>query len=121
MLISNIFHDYNFRLMYDNAPLTIVDSHKHLAIHLASNNKWTKHIDLIIDSASKQVSYLRKLKYHLFKSTLDKLYCTYVRPLQEYCCEVWDGCNITDTNRLEQVQLNAAYIVMGLPIFASLR
>ena len=71
-------------------------------------------------SASKQVSYLRKLKYKLSKNTLDKLYCTYIRPLLEYGSEVWDGCLINDTNRLEQVQLNAARIVTGFPIFASL-
>ena len=121
LLISNIFHNYDLRLMYDNAPLSNVESHKHLGIHIASNNKWTKHIDSIIDSASKQISYLRKLKYQLSKSTLDKLYCTYIRPLLEYCSEVWDGCNMTDANRLEQVQLNAARIVTGLPIFASKR
>ena len=113
MLISNIFHDYDLRLMYDNAPLTIIGSHKNIGIHLASNNKWTKHLDSINDSASEQVSYLRKLKYQLTKSTRDKLYCTYLRPLLEYCCEVWDGCNITDTNCLEQVQLNAARIATG--------
>ena len=62
MLISNIFHNYDLRLMYDNAPLSNVECHKHLSIHIASNNKWTKHIDSIIDSASKQISYLRKLK-----------------------------------------------------------
>ena len=72
-------------------------------------------------SASKQVSYLRKLKYKLSKDTLDKLYCTYIRPLLEYGSEVWDGCSINDTNRLEQIQLIAARIVTGLPIFASLR
>ena len=121
MLISYIFHNYDLRLMYDNAPLSNVVSHKHLGIHIASNNKWTKHIDSIIDSASKQISYLRKLKYQLSKSTLDKLHCTYIRPLLEYCSEVLDGCNMTDANRLEQVQLNAARIVTGLPIFASKR
>ena len=120
MLISNIFQDYDLRLLYENAPLINVDSHKHLGIHLSSNNKWTKHIDSIIDSASKQVSYLRKLKYQLSRVTLDKLYCTYIRPLLEYCSEVWDGCNTADANRLEAVQLNAARIVTGLPIFASL-
>ena len=49
------------------------------------------------------------------------MYCTYIRPLLEYGYEVWDGCSINDTNRLEQIQLNAARIVTGLPIFASLR
>ena len=57
MLISNIFHDYDLRLTYDNTRLNIVETHKHLGIHLSSNNKWTKHIDSVI-SASKQVSYL---------------------------------------------------------------
>ena len=59
MLISNIFHNYDLHLMYDNAPLSYVESHKHLGIHIVSNNKWAKHIDSIIDSASKQISYLR--------------------------------------------------------------
>ena len=31
----------------------------------------------------------------------------------------WDGCNQNDSNRLEKLQLNAARIVTGLPIFAS--
>ena len=118
---TNIFHDYDLRLTYDDAVLNIVETHKHLGIHLSANNKWTKHIDSIIMSASKQVSYLRKLKYKLSKDTLNKLYCTYIRPLLEYGSEVWDGCSINDTNRLEQIQLNAARIVTGLPIFASLR
>ena len=29
---------------------------------------------------------------------LNKLYCTYIRPLLEYASEVWDGCNETDAN-----------------------
>ena len=81
MLISNIFHDYNHGLIYDNTPLNSVETHKHLGTHLSTNKTWTKHIGSIIDSASKQVSYLRKFKHQLSKHTLDKLYCTYIRPL----------------------------------------
>ena len=72
-------------------------------------------------AASKQISYLRKLKNKLSKNTPNKLYCTYIRPLLKYGSEVWDGCLVNDTNRLEQKELNAARIVTGLPIFASLR
>ena len=49
------------------------------------------------------------------------MYCTHIRPLLEYGSEVWDGCSNNGTNRLEQIQLNAARIVTGLPSFASLR
>ena len=120
MLISNIFNDYNLEIKFDTNVLKIVDAHKHLGVILSSNNKWTKHIDLIIDSASKSIGFLRKLKYKLSKDILNKLYLTYIRPLLEYASEVWDGCSITDSNRIEKVQLHAARIITGLPIFASL-
>ena len=63
LLISNIFHDVILHLYFDDSPLNIVETHKHLGICLTALNKWTKLIDSIIDTASKQVSYLRKLKY----------------------------------------------------------
>ena len=120
MVISNIQSEYNLQFKYDGNLLDNVDKHKHLGFIISSNNKWTNHIDSILISASIQVNYLRKLKYQLPRTVLNKLYCTYIRPLLEYASGVWDGCNETDANRLEQIQLNAARIVTGLPIFASL-
>ena len=134
MLISNSFYDYNIELIMDNTVLKIVEIHKHLGVFISSNNKWSKHIDSVIESASKQISFLMKIKCQFWKKNNNKkktktktkrkttttLYCTYIRPLLEYASEVWDGCSQTDANRLEQVQLNAARIVTGLPVFASL-
>ena len=120
MLISYVFNDNNFELIMDGRILKIVETHKHLGVHLSSNNKWSKHINSIIELTSKQISYLRKIKYQFSKQTLNTLYCTYIPPLLEYASEVWDGSTQADANRLEQVQLNAARIVRGLPVFASL-
>ena len=120
MLISNVFNDNNFELIIDGTILKIVETHIHLGVKLSPNNKWSKHIDSIIESASKQISYLRKIKYQFSKQSLNTLYCTYMKPLLEYASEVWDGSTQADANRLEQVQLNAARIVTGLPVFASL-
>ena len=63
MLISYVFNDNNFELIIDGTILKIVETHNHLGVHLSSNNKWSKHINSIIESASKQISYLRKIKY----------------------------------------------------------
>jgi hypothetical protein len=41
----------------------------------------------------------------------------YIRPLFEYGCELWDNCGIGNSQKLEQLQLEAARIVTGLPIF----
>ena len=80
---SNTILDHNFELAMDDTVLEIVDIHKHLGVISSSNNK--THIDSIIKSASKHISYLRKLKYQFPESTLKKLYCIYIRPLL-----VWD-------------------------------
>ena len=63
MLILNIFSDNNVELIMDNTVLKIVEIHKHLGVYLSSNNKWSKHIDSITESASKQISFLRKSNY----------------------------------------------------------
>jgi hypothetical protein len=40
----------------------------------------------------------------------------YIRPLFEYACELWDKCGIGNSQKLEQLQLEAARIVTGLPM-----
>jgi hypothetical protein len=51
---------------------------------------------------------------------LENIYNTFIRPLLEYSCEVWDSCTVADAGRLEQLQLEAARIVTGLTAYASL-
>ena len=69
----------NFR--YENNILNEIDSHKHFGVILSSNNKWTKHIDFIIKTPSMKISYPRNLEYQLLQNVLNKLYCTYERPV----------------------------------------
>ena len=96
MVIWNIHNDYDKELKYDENILKIVDKHKHLGVTISSNNNWSKHIDSIINSASKQISYLRKLKFQLPKRTLNKLYCSYIHPLLEYASVEWDDCSAAE-------------------------
>ena len=81
--------------------------------------KWTAHIDNICKSASKQIFVLRKLKFILSRQNLNKIYLAYILPLLEYACELWDGCSIINTDKLEKLQLEAARIITGLPRYAS--
>jgi hypothetical protein len=58
-----------------------------------------------------------RLNYRLSRTNLDKLYLVYIRPLFEYACELWDNCGTGNSQKLEQLQPEAARIVTGLPIF----
>ena len=66
------------------------------------------------------LNILRKLKYKLNRTNLEKLYLVFIRPIFEYACEVWDNCGIVNVTKLEKLQLEAARIVSGLPIFTEL-
>jgi hypothetical protein len=35
---------------------------------------------------------LRKFKFSLSRHNLEAIYFTYILPLLEYACELWDGC-----------------------------
>ena len=106
-------------LEFDSEKLAHVDQHKHLGVTFQANGKWSTHIDNIIHTAGKQLNVLRKVKYQLKRENLSKLYTVFIRPVLEYASEVWSNCSECDSNRLERVQLQAARIVTGLPIYAS--
>jgi hypothetical protein len=98
----------NLSFNLDQTTVDPVHTHKHLWIVFSSDCKWTKHIDKLIESASKQLNVLRKLKYRLNRN-----YLTFIRPVLEYAFEVWDNCGQINSDRLEKVQLEAARIVTG--------
>jgi hypothetical protein len=109
----------NLTFKFGQTNILSVDFHKHLGIVFSSDGKWTRHIDYILSKASKQVGVLRKLKFILKREILEKIYLTFIRPLLEYSCEVWDNCSQTDNDRLEKLQLEAARIVTALTVYSS--
>lgn len=111
--------DHDAIFTFGNTRINTVNSHMHLGVVFSSDCRWTKHIDKLIESASKQLNILRKLKYKLTRPYLEKIYLVFIRPVLEYASEVWDNCGFINCDRLEKVQLEAARIVTGLPAFAS--
>jgi hypothetical protein len=71
----------------------------------------------MITKITEHLGILRKLKFSMNRSNLEKMYLVYIRPLFEYACEVWDNWGIGYSDKLEKLQLNAARIITGLPIF----
>ena len=109
----------NFAVKFNNTPIKPVNNHKHLGITLDSNAKWSLHIDNICKSALTRINFLKKFKFTFSRKTLNKIYCSFILPILEYGCEVWGGCNKGEEDKLEKVQLEAARLVTGLPLFAS--
>jgi hypothetical protein len=65
------------------------------------------------DNLILRVNILRKFKFILDRKTLETIYITFIRPLLEYADFVWDTKTQILINKLENVQVEAARIVIG--------
>jgi hypothetical protein len=117
MIFSSRSIPENLDFSFNGKSVPITTSHRHLCVTFSNDAKWNTHVDNIQSSVSKHLNFLRRLKYRLSRTNLDKLYLVYIRPLFEYACELWDNCGTGNSQKLEQLQLEAARIVTGLPIF----
>ena len=90
-----------------------VREHSHLGIILQQNGKWTSHIKEITSRAKKRTDILRGLMYSLNRKSIEKLYLTYIRPILEYGCALWDNCNDYEKIQLEKVQLMGLRAITG--------
>jgi hypothetical protein len=106
-------------ITFQDKLVEFVTCHKHLGNTFDSNGTFHTHIVNIIKSASQRLCALRKLKYVLNRHYLARIYLIFIRPMLEYACELWDGCCQQDCDNLEKLQLEAARILTGLPLFAS--
>ena len=107
-------------IVFDGVNIKFVKHHKHLGLTLSENMKWDQHIETILKSASKIIGIMRKLKYNFTRKALNQIYLSYVRPILEYSCIVWDGCTTEQSDSVEKLQNEAARIVTGLTRSVSL-
>jgi hypothetical protein len=119
MLFKNVENSTNFNFYFDGKFIPLTSDHKHLGITFSEEAKWNKHVGNLIKIVSKHICVLRKLKYKLNRKKLEKLYLIYIRPIFEYACEVWDNCGVSNSCKLERLQLEADRIITGLPIFTN--
>lgn len=100
-------------IFMDQVPIPQVKTHKHLGLTLAEDSKWTSHISSSVNKAWQRIGIFRSLKFVLSRSSLERMYISFIRPLLEYGDVVWDNCSNELKIDLEAVQNEAARIVAG--------
>ena len=98
------------QLVFDNTPISFVDSHKHLGFTLSSTGQWHSHIENIVKSASKIWGIMRKLKFSLSRNALNQLYISYMLHILDYASVVWNGCSEQDSVTLQKFKMKQPYL-----------
>ena len=86
---------------------------KLLGVHVASDLKWSHHVDVITSKAAVQLHFLKQLKSS--GAGRDDLLCFYgtvIQPVLEYACPVWHtSLTAAQTKSLESLQRRALCII----------
>ena len=100
-------------IVIDNQTVNIVKHAKLLGVIVSNDLKWILHVNAICKKASKRLYALRLLRRNaLSDSVLVKVYCTCVRPILEYACEVWhNNLPVYLSNQVEQIQKRALRVI----------
>ena len=92
-------------LIFNDTPLDVTKTHKHLELTFSDDCKWHEHIDNITLSASKLSGIMRKLKFTIRRKTFNQIYISFLRPILEYGSVVWDNCTLNEKDKLEKFKL----------------
>ena len=109
------------------APITIrvqevdvVSEAKLLGVVLSDDLKWNRHIDYICKKAARRFYGLRLLKRNALPShILISIYCTRIRSIVEYACQVWHyGLPQYLSDQVEKIQKRALKIIFSGATYA---
>ena len=84
---------------------------KYLGCLIASDLRWTNHINSICDKANKTLGFLRRNLNIGTTMTKQNAYNSLVRPIVEYASTVWNLYTQKDIHTLEKVQCRGARYV----------
>ena len=96
----------------NGTPIECVNVFKLLGIMINSNLSWHNHVDYICSKASTKIYYLILLKRAGISPTdIVQVYCSIVRSVLEYACEVWHpGLTTVMNDSIERIQKRALSI-----------
>ena len=84
LLFTLKLYEHLPNIEFDGSSVSFVSDHRHLGLTLSNNGRWNKHIENIVNSASKIIGIMRKLKYTFHRVALNQICVSYVLPVLEY-------------------------------------
>ena len=106
--------NHHFQYHIDGYSLTPTEEEKDLGVIISSDLKWNKQVVASAKKANKMIGLIKHTFTHMDKDMFLVLYKTLVRPLLEYCPQVWSPYMVKDVEILENIQRRATKIIPEL-------
>jgi ribonuclease P/MRP protein subunit RPP40 len=103
-----------FTYSMDNTPMKEDVTEKDLGVTFDTDFNFRSHIQQIVAKANSRVGIIKRTFVSINKKNFNILYKSLVRPIIEYCSQVWSPYIQRDINEIEKVQHRATKLVQGL-------
>ena len=104
----------NNQYIMNNISLEETPTEKDLGVTFDQNLKFSTHIKNIVSKANSRLGIIKRNFSKLTPETLLPLYKTLVRPLLEYCCNIWNPQLKCDFNEIERIQRRATRLILPI-------
>ena len=85
-----------------------------LGVYLSDNYTWGPHINKMVNSSRKLVSWILGVFRDRSKAVMLQLYKSLIRSKLEYCCPLWDPWLVQDIQTIEDVQRHFTNRISGM-------
>ena len=99
------------QLYMDNSQITEVSDHRHLGLVFSSDCGWHNDIITVLGKAWQRINVLRSFKFRLDRSSLERMYVSFIRLVLEYSGSVCDSFTLIIKKPLKAVNVEAMRIV----------
>jgi len=94
--------------------LSVSDTVRDLGVIVDCKLHFDSHISAVLHKAHSSANLILKCFHSRDKELLKKTFCTYVRPLLEYCTQGWTPRSDYLIDKIEQVQRHLTKRLAGL-------
>ena len=103
----------NPRFLYhiNGTLLSETTTYKDLGVHVSNDMKVMHHIDICVAKANAVLGMIKRTFSYIDKDIFLMTYKTFVRPILEYCQELWSPYLAKDIDKIERVQRRATKLV----------
>lgn len=102
MVFSHTNAPCEYNISIDNTNIEQINCIKFLGVYIDCKLTWSQHVNVVHTKIAKNLSVMRRVKWLLNETALYTLYCSFVLPYMDYCCEIWGN---TYKNRIQPLYI----------------
>ena len=108
---ANLKNVNYFNIHVNGCTINRVSEFKYLGVTFDENVNWNAHVKYVITKAGKRIGMLSRIRNNITVYCANIIYTSFIRPIFDYCDNIYHCCGEVNSQSLEKMQGRAARVV----------